>query len=382
MVYKISLINGDVVELHNPADMPDPVEIDAIAEPWIKATIFTPDEYLGAVIKLCQDRRGEQRELSYVGSRAMVVYDLPLNEVVFDFYDRLKSISKGYASFDYAIERVPRGRPREDADPGQRRAGGRPLHAGPPRPRRDPGPRACEKMKELIPPHMFQIPIQAAIGGRIIARETVAGPAQGRDRQMLRRRHHPQAQAPRQAEGGKEAHAPVRQGGDPAGSVHRRPEDGRGLATGLRRTTRSNALKIDPSYPGTDDPARSGSLDLHRLYVSPAEIVRRATGFSIYRGCSGRGTCSALPGVAVRRNSGPNSRRTRLYRLQRRSPWWIRQAPPSSGRLPPKVAQVSASAGEAAISTLPEADVPREELHLKRDQLRFVLDDEGVEHGG
>ena len=102
VVYRITLTNGDVMELHNPADMPDPARIESIAEPWIKATIFTPDVYLGAVIKLCQDRRGEQRELSYVGTRAMVVYDLPLNEVVFDFYDRLKkSVSKGYASFDY-----------------------------------------------------------------------------------------------------------------------------------------------------------------------------------------------------------------------------------------------------------------------------------------
>ena len=103
MVYKIGLIDGSEIELHNPADLPDPVKIAEIAEPWIKATIFTPDEYLGAFIKLCQDRRGQQRELSYVGSRAMVVYDLPLNEVVFDFYDRLKSISKGYASFDYHL---------------------------------------------------------------------------------------------------------------------------------------------------------------------------------------------------------------------------------------------------------------------------------------
>ncbi|HZZ30505.1 MAG TPA: translation elongation factor 4, partial [Phenylobacterium sp.] len=104
VIYKIGLNDGTEVELHNPADMPDPVKIATIAEPWIKATILTPDEYLGSVIKLCQDRRGAQRELSYVGSRALVVYDLPLNEVVFDFYDRLKSVSKGYASFDYQIE--------------------------------------------------------------------------------------------------------------------------------------------------------------------------------------------------------------------------------------------------------------------------------------
>ena len=103
VVYKVTLTNGEVMDLHNPADLPDPVKVDTIAEPWIRATIFTPDDYLGAVIKLCQDRRGEQKELSYVGQRAMLVYDLPLNEVVFDFYDRLKSISKGYASFDYQI---------------------------------------------------------------------------------------------------------------------------------------------------------------------------------------------------------------------------------------------------------------------------------------
>jgi GTP-binding protein LepA len=173
VVYKITLTDGSVIELHNPADMPDPVKIDSIAEPWIKATIFTPDEYLGAVIKLCQDRRGEQRELSYVGSRAMVVYDLPLNEVVFDFYDRLKSISKGYASFDYSIEEYRTG----DLVKMSVLVNGEPVdalsmlvHRGRAETR---GRGMVEKMKELIPPHMFQIPIQAAIGGKIIARETV-----------------------------------------------------------------------------------------------------------------------------------------------------------------------------------------------------------------
>src|SRR5690606_36391853 len=101
--YEVQLTNGEVMLLHNPADLPDVVKIAEIREPWIKATILTPDEYLGAILKLCQDRRGIQRNLSYVGSRAMVEYDLPLNEVVFDFYDRLKSISKGYASFDYTL---------------------------------------------------------------------------------------------------------------------------------------------------------------------------------------------------------------------------------------------------------------------------------------
>ena len=173
VIYKITLTNGDVMELHNPADMPDVVRIATIAEPWIKATIFTPDEYLGAVIKLCQDRRGEQKELSYVGARAMVVYDLPLNEVVFDFYDRLKSISKGYASFDYQIQDYRVGDLVKmsilvNAEPVD--ALSMLVH----RARADMRGRGMvEKMKELIPPHLFVIPIQAAIGGKIIARETV-----------------------------------------------------------------------------------------------------------------------------------------------------------------------------------------------------------------
>jgi GTP-binding protein LepA len=173
VVYKIKMNDGSEIDLHNPADMPDPVKTASISEPWIKATIFTPDEYLGGVIKLCQDRRGEQRELSYVGARAMVIYDLPLNEVVFDFYDRLKSISKGYASFDYTIEGYREG----DLVKMQILVNAEPVdalsmlvHRGRAETR---GRAMVEKMKELIPPHMFQIPIQAAIGGRIVARETV-----------------------------------------------------------------------------------------------------------------------------------------------------------------------------------------------------------------
>jgi GTP-binding protein LepA len=173
VIYRITLTNGEVMEMHNPADMPEPVRIAAIAEPWIRATIFTPDEYLGAVIKLCQDRRGEQRELSYVGSRAMVVYDLPLNEVVFDFYDRLKSISRGYASFDYQLQDYREG----DLVKMSILVGGEGVdalsmlvHRGRAETR---GRSMVEKMKELIPPHLFVIPIQAAIGGKIIARETV-----------------------------------------------------------------------------------------------------------------------------------------------------------------------------------------------------------------
>ncbi|ATQ67185.1 MULTISPECIES: translation elongation factor 4 [Methylosinus] len=173
VVYKIKLTNGDEIELHNPADMPDVVKIAEIQEPWIRATIMTPDDYLGSVLKLCQDRRGVQADLNYVGKRAMAVYDLPLNEVVFDFYDRLKSISKGYASFDYHITDYRAGDLVKmsilvNAEPVD--ALSMLVH----RTRADSrGRQMCEKLKELIPPHMFQVPIQAAIGGKIIARETV-----------------------------------------------------------------------------------------------------------------------------------------------------------------------------------------------------------------
>jgi GTP-binding protein LepA len=173
VIYRITLTDGTVMEMHNPADMPDPVRVASIAEPWIRATIFTPDDYLGAVIKLCQDRRGEQKELSYVGQRAMVVYDLPLNEVVFDFYDRLKSISKGYASFDYQLQDYREG----DLVKMSILVNGEPVDALSMLVHRQRaetrGRGMVEKMKELIPPHLFVIPIQAAIGGKIIARETV-----------------------------------------------------------------------------------------------------------------------------------------------------------------------------------------------------------------
>jgi len=173
VVYDIELTNGEVVQLHNPADMPDPVKIEEIREPWIKATILTPDEYLGAVLKLCQDRRGEQIDLSYVGARAMATYALPLNEVVFDFYDRLKSISKGYASFDYQITGVRPG----DLVKMQILVNAEPVDALSMLVHRSKaearGRAMCEKLKDLIPQHLFVIPIQAAIGGKVIARETV-----------------------------------------------------------------------------------------------------------------------------------------------------------------------------------------------------------------
>jgi GTP-binding protein LepA len=174
VVYAITMRDGTKIDLHNPADLPDVMQILTIEEPWIRATILTPDEYLGGILKLCQDRRGTQIDLNYVGKRAMVVYDLPLNEVVFDFYDRLKSISKGYASFDYAITDMREG----DLVKMQILVNEEPVDALSMlvhRTRAEGRGRAmCEKLKELIPHHLFKIPIQAAIGGKVIARETIS----------------------------------------------------------------------------------------------------------------------------------------------------------------------------------------------------------------
>ncbi|WP_026789917.1 translation elongation factor 4 [Pleomorphomonas oryzae] len=173
VIYKMTLTDGTEIELHNPADMPEVTRIVEIAEPWIRASIMTPDDYLGAILKLCQDRRGIQVDLSYVGSRAIVQYDLPLNEVVFDFYDRLKSISKGYASFDYHLSDYREG----DLVKMQILVNAEPVDALSVLVHRSQAERRgramCEKLKDLIPQHMFQIPIQAAIGGKIIARETI-----------------------------------------------------------------------------------------------------------------------------------------------------------------------------------------------------------------
>ena len=173
VIYKVGLKDGTEIELHNPVDMPDLSLVDYVKEPWINSTILTPDEYLGSVLKLCQERRGLQTNLSYIGRRAMITYELPLNEVVFDFYDRLKSVSRGYASFDYVLADSREGDlvrmtilvNGEAVDAlsilvHRNRAGQR-------------GRAMVEKLKELIPAHMFQIPLQAAIGGKIIARETI-----------------------------------------------------------------------------------------------------------------------------------------------------------------------------------------------------------------
>jgi GTP-binding protein LepA len=174
VIYKINMRDGSHIDMHNPADMPDVSLITSMEEPWIEATILVPDEYLGSILKLCEDRRGRQKQLTYAGSRAMVVYELPLNEVVFDFYDRLKSVSKGYASFDYKMtEYIAADLVKlsilvneEPVD-----ALSMVVH----RTRAEQRGRVmCEKLKDLIPRHMFKIPIQASIGGKVVARETLS----------------------------------------------------------------------------------------------------------------------------------------------------------------------------------------------------------------
>ena len=174
VIYHIYMKDGSSIQLHNPADMPDLSKVDHLEEPRIKATILVPDDYLGDVLKLCQDRRGIQEDLTYAGSRAMVVYDLPLNEVVFDFYDRLKSVTKGYASFDYQMT----GYREDNLVKMSILVNEEPVDALSVMVHRDRaemrGRAMCEKLKDLIPRHMFKIPIQAAIGGKVIARETLA----------------------------------------------------------------------------------------------------------------------------------------------------------------------------------------------------------------
>ena len=174
VVYKVHLTDGTVLDLHNPADMPDVVKITEIEEPWVRATILTPDEYLGSILQLCTERRGVQKDLTYVGKRAMLVYDLPLNEIVFDFYDRLKSISQGYASFDYELTDYKAG----DLVKVGILINGEPVDALSFLTHRTQaerrGRQICGRLKDLIPRHQFKIPIQAVIGGKVIAREDIS----------------------------------------------------------------------------------------------------------------------------------------------------------------------------------------------------------------
>jgi GTP-binding protein LepA len=174
VVYRLHMTNGEVKELHNPSDMPDVVKINLIEEPWIKATILVPDEYLGSILTLCTERRGEQIDLTYAGNRAMVIYRLPLNEVVFDFYDRLKSVSRGYASFDYQLDSYRE----SNIVKVSILVNGEPVDALSMMVHRDRaesrGRTLCIRLKDLIPRQLFKIAVQAAIGGKVIARETIS----------------------------------------------------------------------------------------------------------------------------------------------------------------------------------------------------------------
>ena len=244
MVYRVHRTNGEMEELHNPADMPDGSVIDHIEEPWIKATIMVPDDYLGAVLTLCNERRGQQADLTYVGNRAMAVYRLPLNEVVFDFYDRLKSVSRGYASFDYAMDGYAESDLVRISILVNQRPGGRAVASSPTaaRPRSAAG-RSARKLKDLIPRQLFKIAIQAAIGGRVIARETIGALSKdvtakcyggdiSRKRKLLEKQKEgkkrmrqfgkveiPQTRLPGRAEDG----CLRRRGADPTGALPRTP---------------------------------------------------------------------------------------------------------------------------------------------------------------
>ena len=174
VVYRLNMTNGDVMELYNPADFPDIVKVESIEEPWIKATILVPDEYLGGLLQLCEERRGEQVELNYAGNRAMIVYRLPLNEVVFDFYDRLKSISRGYASFDYQLDGYAKNSlVKLDIRVNQENVDALSMIVHKDNAERR-GRQLCERLKELIPRQMFKIAVQAALGGKIIAAEHIS----------------------------------------------------------------------------------------------------------------------------------------------------------------------------------------------------------------
>ena len=272
VVYRVHQSDGQVLELHNPADYPDPTRIDHVEEPWIKATILVPDEFLGGILQLCTEKRGLQQELTYVGNRAMVVYRLPLNEVVYDFYDRLKSISRGYASFDYQLDGygesdlvkldvLINGDRVDSLSMIVHRSNAESKGRG-----------ICEKLKELIPrqnvpggdPGRDRRPDRRARDGQ--------GVPQGRARQVLRRRHHPQAQAPGEAEGRQEAHAPGGPGRDPAGGVPGRAEDG--LSAGV----------------GDDEVAARACNHARRDRLADTRRVRRLTG------CSHRRAGSILEG--------------------------------------------------------------------------------------
>ena len=261
VLYRVTTTDGEVQEIDSPAKLPDAGRIKVIEEPVITAMILTPAEYVGGILQLCQDKRGVQKTLEYLASdRVLVTYELPFNEVVLDFYDKLKTISRGYASLDYHVTGYwPSPLVKLDI-----LVNGDPVDALSIIVHRDMayerGRALAAKMRELIPRQMFEVAIQAAIGGRIIARETIKAHAQERAREVLRRRHHAQAQAAREAEGRQEADEAGRQGRNPAGSVSGRAEDGHGLRrTDGRSSSRSRRFASTSSRSSSRSSWRSSS---------------------------------------------------------------------------------------------------------------------------
>ena len=240
--YHITLTDGSVIEVDNPSRWPEPHEIESIGEPVITAKILTNEEYVGGILKLVEEKRGKQINFEYVTpTRVMLTYELPLNEIVLDFYDRLKSISRGYASLDYQLA----GEWESPMVKLDILVAGEPVDALSIIVHRDfayeRGRALVSKMRELIPRQLFEVAIQAAIGAKVIARETVSRAAQERARQVLRRRHQPQTQAAGEAEGRQEAHEADRQGGYSAGGVP-------GRSAGRRRPAKVDQQKLMPDY--------------------------------------------------------------------------------------------------------------------------------------
>ena len=352
-----------VIEIHNPADWPDANAIEAVDEPWIDATIYLPDEYLGAVLKLCQDRRGVQKDLTYVGTgshaRAMLRYELPLNEVVFDFYDRLKSISRGYASFDYhqighregdlvKMSILVNAEPVDALSMIVHRANAEARGRG-----------MCERLKDLIPRHLFKIPIQAAIGGKIIARETIAalrkdvtakcyGGDATRKRKLLEKQKEGKK---RMREYGVCQHSP--------GSVHRRPPHGRRRLApppipkasreraGARGSAPQSRSRVTRLQPHTTPIRRSLRHDLQQFVPGP----RRP----------GRGGQAEGAGAICARAAGRREARGRAHRGRARS------ATPPRPRKRPRRKRSRKAAAEASAGRCrrPGGCAPKSEAELK-----------------
>ena len=311
VLYRVTTTDGVVQEIDSPAKLPDAGRITKIEEPVITAMILTPAEHVGGILQLCQDKRGVQKTLEYLASdRVLITYELPFNEVVLDFYDKLKTISRGYASLDYHVTGYwPSPLVKLDI-----LVNGDPVDALSIIVHRDMayerGRALASKMRELIPRQMFEVAIQAAIGGRIIARESVKAHAQERARQVLRRRHLAQAQAAREAEGRQEAHEAGRQGRDPAGSVPGRAQDGNG-----QRMTTQRLQEVDRCASTS---SRSSSPSSWRCSSAPSSCRRSRSRPGRWRTtCSSAITCWSTSSCSARAPSASSARCCRSAPIKR-----------------------------------------------------------------